>query len=373
MLSLEQYALFLLSMKKKGKAVDLAHIEEKAKRDMGAPDSKAVQKALDILIARGHVSKDGGDFMSTEAGRSHFRAEFPGIEGELRKVNEAWSLVYVAKNYYPEVAEEITTICRDRYVGFFCVFTEEHFFRRKLGRNYITIKRPSDLLRLVDMHYVDVIPCVHRIGAKRPDWLVIDLDAGRSVPFGEVKRAALLVHRAMGEHDLDPALKFSGSRGFQVWAQLEDFGMPDQYKPMALPGGRERASSFFSLYADMIAYIEAQIRDKMDGRTTSTVADKEKRENKILLDASPMKEMGLVRSPYSLHHRTGLVSMPLAPEEIEAFDPSMARPENVLARFRKRGNEFHLTARDPSRMVKSTLEWIQDNSGRAPGIKGQVT
>lgn len=367
MLSLEQYALFLLSMKKKGKAVDLAHIEEKAKRDMPAFDSKAVGRALDALIDRQHVSKDRGNFLATEAGRSHFKAEFPGIEAELRKVNEAWSLVYVAKNYYPEVAETITTICRDRYVGFFCVFTEEHFFRRKLGRNYITLKRPSDLLRLVDMHYVDVIPCVHRIGSNRPDWLVIDLDAGSSVPFGEVKKAALLTHEALIEHDLCPALKFSGSRGFQVWAQLEDFRMPDRYQPMALPGGSDRTLSFFSLYADMIAYVEAQIRDEMGGRTTSTVADKEGREDKILLDSSPMKEMGLVRSPYSLHHRTGLVSMPLVPDEIKSFDPSMARPEDALARFRRQGNEFHLPARDPGKMVKSTLGWIQDNSRRVPG------
>ncbi len=364
MLSLEQYVLFLLSMKKEGKAVDLAHIREKAERDMPGTNLGAVEEALDALIGRAYVSRHDGKFVATEAGRDSFKGMFPAIEEELRKVNEAWTLVYVAKNYYPEVAEEITAICKDRYVGFFCVFTEEHFFRRKLGRDYITISRPSELLRLVDMHYVDVIPCVHRIGCDRPDWLVIDLDAGASVPLAQVKKAALLTYEALLEHGLKAALKFSGSRGFQVWAQIAEFKMPDRYRPLVSGGSSQRATSFFSLFADMIAYIEARIHDRMEGKTTSTVADKEKREDKILLDSSSMKEMGLVRSPYSLHHRTGLVSMPLSADEVETFDVSMARPQNVLARFRKKGNEFRIPASNPEKIVRATLDWVEDNNRR---------
>jgi hypothetical protein len=33
--------------------------------------------------------------------------------------------------------------------------------------------------------------------------------------------------------------------------------------------------------------------------------------------------------PYALHERTGLVSLPLTMQEFDAFNPNMAKPENV--------------------------------------------
>lgn len=358
MISLEQYVLFLLSLKRQGKVVGLRHIEEKALRDMKS-DREATDEAIKALIERGDVVQKKGQFMASEKGRSRFAAEFKNLEEEIGRTNSAWTLVYKAKNYYPDVAKEIVTLCKDRYVGFFCVFTDKHFFRRKLGSSYIQLSSPSDLLRLVDMHYVDVIPCVHKVGAESPDWLVVDLDAGRLVPFREVKKAAVLVYDILSHHGIRPALKFSGSRGFQVWGGLAPFHLPRDYRPLPSSTGEARKTSHFSLLVDTIAYIESLIHDGMSGKTTSTIADKRSREKKILLDSSSMKEMGLVRAPYSIHHNSGLVSVPLDPSEVEDFQPARAKPEIVLQRFRERGNEFHLERSDPRPLLKATLDWIE--------------
>jgi hypothetical protein len=47
------------------------------------------------------------------------------------------------------------------------------------------------------------------------------------------------------------------------------------------------------------------------------------------LDRSFRRGTHLLRMPYALHERTGLVSLPLALAEYDSFDPEMARPETV--------------------------------------------
>jgi hypothetical protein len=60
----------------------------------------------------------------------------------------------------------------------------------------------------------------------------------------------------------------------------------------------------------------------------------ESRASRMLLNARRMdltfrEGTHYLRMPYALHERTGLVSLPLTLDEYDAFDPEMARPENV--------------------------------------------
>lgn len=48
------------------------------------------------------------------------------------------------------------------------------------------------------------------------------------------------------------------------------------------------------------------------------------------LDRTFRRGTHFLRMPYALHERTGLVSLPLTPEEYDTFDPEMSRPENVI-------------------------------------------
>ena len=352
---LEDYILLMLSMKSEGKRVDFNHIADKARRDLGAKEEE-VEAHLKELISSGLVKEAKSKFSASENGRKTFeeRMRNATLEGRLKKINEPWVIVYKAKNYYPHVADTITEFCKGRHVGFYTLFTEKRFFRRDFRGKKITISSPEDLLFYVNMHYVDVIPCVHRINVDRPDWLVADIDAGPKVNWDTTKEVTKLVYSVFEELDLNPALKFSGSRGFQVWSLIGDLSLPREYEPIELLGSREK--NFFALFSDFLRIIQRNVDKKIPGKTVSEVSRKKEREDKVLIDPSSMKPMGLVRAPYSIHSKTGLVSMPLRLEELDFFELRQADQKDVLSRYEENGNEFKLKRASPQKIIDELLD-----------------
>jgi DNA primase len=233
-----------------------------------------------------------------------------------------------------------------------CLFTEQRFFRRDFKGKKIVLKTPKDLLFFVNIHYIDVIPCVHRIGKEKPDWLVVDIDAGPKVSWEDTKQVAEITYKIFERFDLNPALKFSGSRGFQVWSWIKDFDLPKEYVPLTLRGETKREKNYFSLFADFVRVIQKEVDKEIPGLTTSDVGLKKTREDKVLLDPSIMKPMGLTRSPYGVHSKTGLVSLPLQPKELKKFEPEDASTEKTLERYEKKGNEFLLKESDPKKLIQ---------------------
>ena len=340
MSSLEDYILLMLCMKSKGKKVDFNHIYEKVRRDLKEKSKEKVENILEKLEKDGHIQIVNGKYSVNDKGRTYFAGKLPAVEKQLAKINFAYLTVYKAKRYHPVVGETILEFCKNRHVGFYCVFTERHFFRRQFGGKYIVLNNMKDLMSYVGIHYIDVIPCVHRINSKRPDWLVVDLDAGEEVSFEQTKKVAEVVYKTFEQLDLKPALKFSGSRGFQIWSWLGDFEIPKRYEPLELPGGTKRSMDYFTLFADFIHLTQREVEKKIPGLTTSHVGGKEERKDKVLLDPSSMKENGLVRAPYTIHHKTGLVSVPVKIKELKKFVPEDATVENVIRKYKK--NEFKL-------------------------------
>jgi DNA primase len=351
MVDLEDYLLLMFSMKGVGKRVDFNHIKEKVSRDLKKFSDEEINKILSGLIKKGFLEEVKGLYGVTEEGKKYFAERIKEVEAELRKINEPWVIVYKAKMYYPFVADTVLEFCKDRYIGFYCHFTEKRFFRRDFRGKKIVLKSVKDLLFFINIHYIDVIPCVHRIGIQRPDWLVVDIDPGPKVDFEKTKEVALATYKIFEELDLNPAMKFSGSRGFQVWSLIKDFEIPEKYQPLVLRGQSKRERNYFSLFADFVRLIQKEVDREIPGITTSETLGKEKREDKILLDSASMKPLGLVRSPYSVHSKTGLISFPLEPKELKKFEPSDANMEKVLERFKKRGNEFILKESDPKKLL----------------------
>ena len=351
----EDYLLLMFSMKGEGKRVDFKHVKEKMKRDLGISDETQIKKVLKSLIKDGFLEEVKGMYGVTRKGREFFAKRIKAIEAELRKVNEPWVIVYKAKQYYPVVADTILEFCRERYVGFYCLFTEKRFFRRDFRGRKITLNSLKDLMFYVNMHYIDIIPCVHRIGSNRPDWLVVDIDAGPKVSWEQTKEVTEVVFKIFKKFGLSPALKFSGSRGFQVWSLIEEFPLPENYKPLELRRKTKREKNYFSLFSDFIRIIQREVDEEIPGLTTCEVAAKEKRLDKVLLDPSSMKPLGLVRAPYGLHSKTGLISMPLSLRELKEFKPEQARVELVVERYKRKGNEFILKPSNPSKLIQTLI------------------
>jgi len=348
----EDYLLLMFSMKGVGKRVDFNHIKEKLSRDLKISSDEEIQKILNGLIQKGFLEEVKGLYGVTEKGKKHFAEILPEIEEDLKKVNQPWLIVYKAKQYYPIVAETVFEFCKNRYVGFYCLFTEKRFFRRDFRGKKIVLKSVKDLLFFVNIHCIDVIPCVHRINKEKPDWLVVDIDPGPKVSWQETKEVAGITYKIFEKLGLKPAMKFSGSRGFQIWSLIEDFEMPESYQPLKLKGESKREKNYFSLFADFVRIIQKEVDKEVPKMTTSETLAKKEREDKILLDPSSMKPLGLVRSPYGVHSKTGLVSLPIKIKELEEFEPEDAKIEKVLERYKKNGNEFVLKEASPEKLLE---------------------
>ena len=350
----EDHALMTLAIKRHGKFVDLPHVQEKLTRDAGKKFSAdEVRELLDGLANKALVESKAGEYAITDAGRSYFEKRWRQVREGL---NQDYLKVYRAKRYYPHVVDALLEFCRDRWVSVFRLFTERAWLQRKLGPKYIAIKNANDVQRWLDVHGIDFIPYIHRTGADRPDWLVIDFDAGKGVGLDQTKEVVKKAHEVLEGYGVEPAIKFSGSRGFQIWAQFKPHELPKDYQPKQLRTER-RERNLFSFYSDLVRFTESCVAEKMPGMTTAETAKKEERADKVLFDASIIKPMGDVRAPYSMHFKTGLISMPLELEELKRFEPEQADPELVVKRYEKRGNEFVLKPCEGEELFKAVVEW----------------
>ena len=186
---------------------------------------------------------------------------------------------------------------------------------------YLTIDSRERLFELVFDHCVDFIPYVHKIGAKEPDIFVLDLDAGPRIlqhpkAFEFVKYVTSELAAYLKDLGIGCMVKFSGSRGFQIWASFDN---------KLFRGG----GGVFRKYRDMAMSLQLRLEERLQknsaaiGRRfswiietaqpirTSVVAHKEERASQILVDWSVLKSLGDVRAPFSMHYKTGLVSVPL--------------------------------------------------------------
>jgi len=352
----EDHILISLAIKRLGKFVDLEHIKEKVSRDAGRKFSdEEMRKLLSSLIKKNMVAERNGEYAITEEGRTYFEKRWRQIREEL---NPDYLKVYRARRYYPHVVDTLLEFLRDRWVSVFRLFTGRAWLQRKIGPNYIRIRSAEDVKKWIDIHGIDFVPYIHGIGRDRPDWLVIDLDAGKNVSPRDVKRVVETTHEILSEYGIEPALKFSGSRGFQLWAQFKDHELPRGYSPKRLRSER-RGKNMFSFYADIVRFVESRVSERCPSLTTSDTAKKETRADKVLFDASIIKPMGDVRAPYSMHFKTGLISMPLKLGELSRFKPEQADPESVAVRYRERGNEFILKPADGGKLFKDVVEWCK--------------
>jgi len=352
----EDHVLTSLAIKRLGKFVDLEHIKEKVSRDAGRKFSdEETRKLLSSLVKKNMVAERNGEYAITEEGRAYFEKRWRQIQEEL---NPDYLKVYRARRYYPHVVDTLLGFLRDRWVSVFRLFTGRAWLQRKIGPKYIRIRSAEDVKKWIDVHGIDFVPYIHGIGRDRPDWLVIDLDAGKNVSPRDLKRVVEAAHEVLSEFGIEPALKFSGSRGFQLWAQFKDHGLPAEYVPKRLRT-EHRERNMFSFYADIVRFVESRVSERCPGLTTSDAVKKEMRVDKVLFDASIIKPMGDVRAPYSMHFKTGLISMPVKLSELSRFKPEQADPERVVIRYQKRGNEFILKPADGEELFKSVVKWCK--------------
>lgn len=343
--------LLLLSIKKQGRFIPRGHVVEKVLRDAamrGVVSESDVDRVIRELVRNGLVLERRGSFAASEMGRARLRQRLgKGVTG----LNLSYLRVLEAREYYPAAAEALLPFLKDRATSVVKVFSHPEdpisrlkplfvrYARYKPKPVHIVVRSEKDLLSLVDAHAVDFIPYVHPLDVRVPDWFILDLDAGEAfVEHPRGFRLLKIVTQALVEvlldHGIAPRVKFSGSRGMQVWAWLDNQELP--------------CVDLFALYRELAVYVQRRTEERLQrlpsrtlemfyevvskGKpiTTSVVAKKRERADQVLVDWSSMKPMGDVRAPFSIHYKTGLVSCPVDATRLPDFKASEAEPRRVV-------------------------------------------
>ncbi|MBS3132281.1 hypothetical protein J4212_07665 [Candidatus Woesearchaeota archaeon] len=264
---------------------------------------------------------------------------------------------YITLNHYKrrEVQEEIAAAAKNREVA---VKFGDQFGNRPDAINY-----PNEIIELAkqgatSFHVSEERwenPLLIRTDMRKEEteklrtgWdLVLDIDCGI---FGYSRIAADLAIKALKYNGVKSiSCKFSGNKGFHIGVPFEAF--PEtvgsyNVKEMFPEAPRRIALYISSMImgplGEKILNLEKDISKVAEkvGKSVPEITGYKLDENKNrakILDAKPFLEIDtiliasrhLYRMPYSLHEKSGLVSVPLNPDKVLEFEKEYAKPDEL--------------------------------------------
>lgn len=373
--TVEERLALLLAIKEPGKFVDFDHLYSKVARDVEAAEmrrvgAEEVQSVLEKMVKSGLAVKTAEGYAKTMLIDDVVKR---AAQRSGALLNTSYLRVWVAKDYYPKVADYMMPFLVDRAVSAVKIFSGRkdplneveaifvRYARYKPKPQLLTIPSREKLIELVYDHCVDFIPYIHPLSSSEPDFFVLDLDAGKELLAAEegfqlLKEVSYRLAEMLMEYGVRVMVKFSGSRGFQIWARLDN-------SPL------KRKGDIFKAYREIAVKIQGELEKRLRsdsdltarfghivdlnaGFTTSQVAHKEKRLKQILVDWSLLKPMGDVRAPLSIHYKTGLVSTPVPLKRLLRFSAEEAEPSRVIQHLSEYTAEMDLPVSDPSRLIQ---------------------
>ncbi len=249
------------------------------------------------------------------------------------------------------------------------------------GKRPNVLNHPGDILQAVAEGSVSFHGSVEHwsnpmkldVGMTKPDqdklrtgWdIFIDPD----VPDFEIAKVVVnQVIETLKDHGVaNYSVKFSGGKSFHV-------GVPFQSIPEKI--NLEPSSAMYpDLLQKIIEFVKWYMRDSLKEALLSVDTPNmiSQRINKPLADIAsesgldPFKVVSmdifssrhLFRLPYSLHEKSMLVSVPIKPEKVGAFEKEMALPEKV--RIDERFLQQRVPSRDAEALVIEALDWASKN------------
>jgi len=156
------------------------------------------------------------------------------------------------------------------------------------------------------------------LDALRVGWdLIIDIDCDHGLDYA--KKAALVIVDALEQFGIKSyGVKFSGNRGFHI-------GVPFEAFPAEIMGIGNVEKQFPDIPKAIIQYLTYFTKKTLKKEFG------EEPDNILKLDAAVAASRHLIRIPYCIHRKTGLVSIPLNKKEISGFQPGMAEIKHVKA------------------------------------------
>ena len=207
------------------------------------------------------------------------------------------------------------------------------FRRHNADGSFVFVDTREELLKWARQHCYSFHPHLDN------GVLCFALDIDRrsdAMPLELAQLAASEVSAALDALSVRYLLKFSGNRGFHfLWG----------FRPEDVQ--HQSQGDIWSFERRIIRYLREVLEVRLqqhprheefrhavpEGQpiTVTNSVDKGHADS-LLLDENIVHPLGSLRSPWSIHPETGLVSLPIDPGELAAFSVEAARPRAVLAR-----------------------------------------
>ena len=183
---------------------------------------------------------------------------------------------------------------------------------------YIYVKDVKGIMEMIQMGVIEIHPWGATIDdIHTPDRMIFDLDPDVSVPFSEVKKAALEVKKRLQKTGLQSLLKCTGGKGLHVVVPLAPTSRWDEVKG----------------WASVLAHTMVE---QAPDQYVATIT-KAKRKGKILIDFFRNDYTATSIASYSLRARPGApVAMPLEWRELPRLQSGNQFDMNAVLRRMKR-------------------------------------
>ena len=177
----------------------------------------------------------------------------------------------------------------------------------------------------------------------RKGWdLVLDVDCS-ILDYSRI--AADLIIQALNYHGIEnPSVKFSGNHGFHIAVPFASFPENVHGKPtrFLFPDGPKKIAVYLAemirpLFAKKLLEFEdiAKICKRTGKQFNEVIKNKEFDPFSILqIDTVLIATRHLYRMPYSFNEKSGLISVPIKPNNILSFDTNDANPANVEVKMK---------------------------------------
>ncbi len=261
-------------------------------------------------------------------------------------------------SYYsrPEIKKEIAFSSKNRE-------TSAMYGIGKFGRRPDMIQFENDVTEMVksgatsfhtsEEHWsnpLDLKPGMTKkaLDQLRTGWdLVLDID---SPDLEDSKKITHYLIEAIKFHDVKyVSVKYSGNKGFHIAIPFKSF-----------PNKVNEVSTI-----DLFPEGPKTITEYLVNMITSPLIEKygEEMRDKIEIDTVLISNRHMFRAPYSMHEKSGLVSLPIPPREVLTFNKANAAPEKVEPTIRFL-DDSHAQPGEATSLITQAFDWHTRNVQR---------
>ncbi len=237
--------------------------------------------------------------------------------------------------YWRKYANSVLPWLKGRPVTLEQVFDNKVIYRRYTDKSHtslITIDTEKQVNQWAYRHTYSFHPYICSKGQSSSCWYVLDIDP-ENISFKKVKYFTKLVVDYISDNYDMPFIAFCGNNGFHIFLEL---GIKEQQKVFAfskrlsLDIAKYYYTKFFKRYGFYIKLTSKAEQTQLEIEFNLFNSVNKNQLKVINLDTRILHKFANIRSPYSIHPKTGLVSLPVNYDSLLTFNKNMAKIDKLI-------------------------------------------